>query len=448
MHRIKIAVLADSPKIHTGFGTVNERLCAGFHEAGFDVHAIGLLDHKKDTEKKLPYAFYPVAPMDDLGHKNFDVYIRKIQPNVIFILTDPGNLWNYIYPITTKPITNWFRDGRQYQPVVVSYTPIEGSPSPYSHGESLTMVEGMGGTTVVYCESARKMITKEFPNLDPKIVWHGLDHAPFKKYSNEDRKILRKLVGLDDYFVVGSVGVNKRTKGFTTLIYAAQILREQGRDKGIKFYCHTNPRHETMHGFKLLDLAKQYGVGDMFLWKQEVKFVNSYWVGVDRDAGTLEMARNLVGKTPPEPEQRGFLWTRYDFVSKLNCLDLYVDASQIEGWGLPVMESMACGIPVVSVNDGHVREELHRGASYMLPAEPRRLWETWHSGMRLAVVDPSLVADAIIDAKCNEAFRNELSIAGQAIAKKYKWADSQKKMNKIVKDTYERYFKEWQNDSS
>lgn len=444
MSKIKVAVMSDSPKIHTGFGVVNERLCMGFHEAGFDVHAIGFMDTKPNSNGRLPYSFYPTTPFDELGHKTFGIALRRIEPDVIFILTDPGNLWYYMNPIATKLVADWNRDGRQYRPPVVSYTPIEGSPSPYSHGESLSLVEEQGGTCVMYCETARKVIIKEFPNLSPEIVHHGLDHAPFQRYSDEDRKTLRRLVGLDNFFVIGNVGVNKRTKGFTTLIYAAEILRKEGLDEGIKFYCHTNPVQDTMYGYKLKDLAKQHGVADMFLWKQEVKFSSSYWMGVERDTGTLESAREIAGKIPESPEGRGLLWAGYDYVSKMNCLDLYVDASQCEGWGLCTQEAMACGVPAISVKDQHVREELHRGASFMIETTPLRTWDTWHSGMRLVGIDPAAIALAIIKMKDSPYLRECYSTRGMNMASDYRWENSQEEMSRIVKETYERHIEQWQ----
>ncbi len=448
---IRIAVIGDSPNLQTGFGTVNFELCCGFLEAGFDVHVLCLLENFR-VEKGVGYKLasglklYPTSKFDDLGHKNFGVFLRKVRPDVIFIITDPGNVYQYIGPIVNrKKVGDWKRDGKFYTPPVVTYTPIEGSPAPMTHGASLYTVEHFGGTCVVYCETAKDVITHQFPDLHPEIVHHGLDHAPFQKYDPKDRQGLRKLVGLDDYFVIGSIGVNKRTKGFPTIIYAAQILRENKLDDGIKFYCHTNPHHSTMHGYALQEMTDYYGVSDMFLWKQEAKLMtDNYWSGVPYWSDTLKDARSIFGQTPSEPEARGYLWANYDLISKLNCFDLYLDCSQIEGWGLPVMEAMACGVPAVTVGDFHVRDELHNGASYRIDPLPPRTWDTWHSNMRLVRVDPINVAEAILAFRNDEKLRFEYGRRGRRRAKDFRWKESGEKMSQIVEATYKRYLKDWE----
>lgn len=437
MDKVKIACLGDSPLVHTGFATVTSEIYQGFHEAGFEVHAYGFLHHEEDTDGVLPYNYRPTPHLDDLGHATYGFFLRMVQPDIIFILTDPGNIEQYTHGILTRKQAEYKKDGHAFTPPVICYTPIEGSPSPVSHGQGLLDVQTLGGKVVVYCESAKKAIQKQFPQLKPEVVYHGLDHANFQKYDDADRKLLRKMVGLDDYFVIGSVGVNKRTKGFTTLIYTAQILRRWGQDKDVVFYCHTDPYRDTMWGYKLAELAKFYGVEDMFLWKQELSNDN-YWMGTPRDNGTLADVRQLGDKIPNTPQERGYLWRHYDFVAKMNCLDLYADASQIEGWGLCAGEAMACGVPVISVHDGHVRDEIYSDGAYMVDPLPHRCWSTWHSGMRLVEIDPEIMARAIITMKNNPKLRRVYSEKGLAVAGKYRWQDAKEKMSRLVMEVVER----------
>ncbi len=445
---MKVAVISDSPKVHTGFGIVNRELCRGFHDAGMDVHVYGLLDSREDDENELPYNFYPTPAMDELGHRTFSFFLRSVKPDVIFILTDPGNLHVYLHSMHNKGVADYKRGDDFYRPTVVSYTPIEGSPAPLVHGDALMAVQqAFGGTCVAYCQAGARMIMTQFPDLTPlEIVHHGLDHSNFRRYSDDDRDMIRRLVGLERFFVVGSVGVNKRTKGFPTIIYAAQILKENGYGDDIKFYCHTNPHQHTMEGYKLQDLTDYHGVSDMFLWKQKIQ--DGYWMGIDRDNDSLERCRAIADQTIPTPEERGLLFTMFDMPTMYNCFDVYMDASQIEGWGLGVGESMACGVPAISVYDQHVREEIYSSGAYMITPQPRRVWDTWHSGMRLVSIDPKDVAEAILKMKNSAELREEHSIKGQEMASRYKWDDARNKMVKIVQDTAERHIKQWQEQES
>lgn len=435
---IKVAMLGDSAKRHTGFGTVNAQIAMGFHEAGYEVHMYGFLDNDTDSKGVLPYTFHPTPVLDDLGHRTFGLFLRKVKPDVIFILTDPGNLFIYTYEILNRNAATYTNEfGQEYIPPIVAYAPIEAAPMPEDHGEAMGMVKGMGGEVVVYCESAKRLVNAQFPGINPCIIPHGLDHANFRRYNDEDRHILRELIGWDNKFVVGSVGVNKRTKGFTTLIYAAQIMREKGWDKDLLFYCHTNPTKSTMEGYRLKELTKYYGVEDLFLFKPILKERN-YWLGVERDNNTLEQARKIAGQVPEDPGGRAVLFATYDFVSMLNCLDLYVDCSQVEGWGLPLGEAMACGVPCISIDDDHVRKEVYRLGPVWVKPQPKRLWETWHSGGRLVTVDPERVADAIHSCRAGVIDMDKLSDKGLQAISSYSWKPSQKAFVDLLAEVVER----------
>lgn len=433
---VVMAALSDSPKKQTGFGTVVAELYKGFHDAGAILTAYGFLDHEPDDKKILPYNFRPTPYLDDLAHQTYGFFLRQIKPDVIFMLTDPGNIMMYVHGIVNAGQATYSKDGKDFIPPVVAYTPIEGRPSPLSHGDALSLVQYLNGHVVVYCHSAREAIQEQFPTITPSVVNHGLDHAPFQKYCAEDRKILRELVGLDDKFVIGSVGVNKRTKGFPTMIYTAAYLRSIGQDNGIVFYTHTNPYEETMWGYKLVEMTEYYKVRDMFIFKPDIR--ERYWDGVERDNGTLEQARKLKGLTPDIPERRGFVFGHYDFIARMNCFDLYVDASQIEGWGLGVGEAMACGVPVISVHDKHVRDEVYGEGAYMIDPLPPELWDTWHTGMRLVTINPVDLAHAIMKMRDNPEMREEYSRRGMEVASRYKWDDAREMMVEIVRMTVER----------
>jgi len=428
--KIKIVCLSDSPKITTGFGSVAKEIYRGFYEAGFHMTVVGGLDEEPDSRGELPYKFVPVTSLqsDPVGHSAFVNVVTSVRPDIVWILTDPGNLRILLNLMTRHiPIR---RDGQLAFPIV-AYVPIEGRPLAEDFGAAFTMVQNSGGRVIVYCHSGVEAIKARFPHIHPMVAFHGSDHAPFQRYSKEDRQLLRYLVGFDKYFIVGAIGTNKRTKGHPVLIYAAHHLRELGKDEGIKFYIHTEPDNPVLFGYPLRHLAQCYGVADMFLWKPDPDMKRGGWNrGIERFNGTLKRVREL--SRPNTPAERAMLFGSYDFISRLNCLDVYLDVSEVEGWGLPQFEAMACGVPTVTVNDRGVRSEIHAQGSYVIEPLPEVCWPTSHTGARLAIVDPRVVAEAILTVRASEDLQKELSRQGQEIARKYSWSETRKIMIETV----------------
>lgn len=445
-YRVRIAAMSDSPKLHSGFATVVSELYKGFHDADMELHVLGFMDSEHDYLHQLPYFFNPTTPLDELAHSTFAFFLRKVKPDVIFILTDPGNLAVYASAIIHANAATYLRNGREFVPPIVAYTPIEGMPLMENHKSAFEYVRQTAGKLVFYTETSRNNVRRmgwDDIAEDATVINHGLDHANFRRYSESERRTLRELVGLDKYFIIGTVGANKRTKGFPELIYTARHLREMGADKNIKFYCHTHAKEPTMMGYSLQEIADydwdgQHpgGVADMFLWKQ-IRHPGNYWLGISRDNGSLSSLKELEGKIPDEPSKRGFLFANLDYISVMNTFDMYVDLSQNEGWGLPAGEALACGVPTLMLNDYDVRREIYDGGVHWIEPLLPQVWSTLHTGARLVTVDPEKVARAIVALRHDQKLMHKLSEDGQKVARRYSWKTAQRQMTHIVKEVAE-----------
>jgi len=114
-------------------------------------------------------------------------------------------------------------------------------------------------------------------------------------------------------------------------------------------------------------------------------------------------------------------------------MDAYLDLAQIEGWGLPVGEAMACGLPVVGIRDHWVRDEVYGDARIVIDPIPQRLWPIHSTGAYLPKCDPVDVADALINLREDESRQKLYRFASLEKAACYKWEDSQAKMVDIIK---------------
>lgn len=436
MGEITVATIGDSSKLHTGFAQVMKQINDGFMNASFNLYHFGILDWQPDINRELPYPFWPTSPFDPMGKEEVLRFVQQVEPDIVWIMIDPGNLLTYA--INLIKLNDERKKSNRKTFKILAYPPVEGKPLSMFQATAVKHIMQNEGEVVFWCDSAAREAEKWLPEWTFEHIYFGADHADFRPYTEEQRHMLRYKVGLDKYFAVGSFGVNKRTKGFATLIYAATCLKEWGYEDKIRFYCHTDPFNPVMQGHHLVDMADRYGVKKMFLWKpdnNQEKRGNAY-LGNPRSSNTLievEMSRK-----PRSKEGRMELWSSYDFISKMNCMDLYCDVSQVEGAGLPQLEAMACGVPLISVHDQHVRDEWYGDTAYMMEPLSPDLWETWHTGARLVTLDPLHVAQAIDQMYRSPELRELIVQRGLERMTQFKWADTQEKMVQKVKELYAR----------
>ncbi len=104
-----------------------------------------------------------------------------------------------------------------------------------------------------------------------------------------------------------------------------------------------------------------------------------------------------------------------DLPALYNLADLFVFPSFYEGFGLPSLEAMACGTPVVTSNTSSLPEVVGDGALLVSPQEVEALTDA----MERALGDPSL--------------RKELRSKGLERAKRFRWDEAAKQLLAIYK---------------
>jgi glycosyltransferase involved in cell wall biosynthesis len=166
-------------------------------------------------------------------------------------------------------------------------------------------------------------------NIPAHYIPHGVELDTFKPFTEAKKRKLRESFGVPrDAFVVGMVAANQdgkfpTRKGFERILPAIANHRKKGLDN-LYLYIHTLPGRE-LGGVPLIDVVKAFGAQD--------------YVFLPRP-GTFEM---------------GGL-SREELAELYNVFNLYACPSMAEGFGLPLIEAQACGIPVIATNFSACRE--------------------------------------------------------------------------------------------
>jgi glycosyltransferase involved in cell wall biosynthesis len=163
----------------------------------------------------------------------------------------------------------------------------------------------------------------------------------------------------------------------------------------------THQRKNILTVLKVLENLRSQGLS-VCLWKTGSQFT------IEQKAFILEyrLEQCIVHWGNPDKDI---------LVSLYNAADLLLSPSLYEGFGLTIVEAMACGTPVVTSNLSSIPEV------------------TGNAAILLEPTDVTGIVNAIINLKLNPAYRQELSNKGLIRSKFFKWERTAEKIINVYK---------------
>lgn len=315
---MKTIIHSNSPWAGTGYGQQCAQLASLLHEDGHDV-AVS--------------AFYGLHGAM-LAWNGMNVY--------------PGGFDAYGNDVLAKHATHHFGgdihggllitlvDVWVLQPDIISklytacWTPVDHQPAP---PRVITMLEASGAWPIAMSRFGERMLTDA--GLAPLYAPHGIDTETFKP--GDKLQARRNLSIPESAFVVGMVAANKGRpprKGWPQAIAAFRQFLDHHDDAYL--YLHTEPTG-AIQGVDLLALLAAHRIPP-----GRVRFSDSYY-------------SQHVGCPPA-------------FVADIyRSLDVLLSPSYGEGFGIPIVEAQACGVPVI-VTDWTAMTELC-GAGWLVDGD-------------------------------------------------------------------------------
>lgn len=367
--RKRILWIGDSPSLHTGYGVMTREILCRLHRRGtYDLACLGWFHREGHVDaSKDGYAMYatlenqPGSPAWD--PKAVDEAIESFRPDLVVTL---GNLSS----VDQMPASRYRRFITW-----IGYFPIEGRALSSWRVELLRSMD----QAVTLSQFGKEEVALAVPEIDCQVIPPGVDLQVFRPLSQARR--IRERAGLADRFVVGCVARNHRRKQLPVLIEAFSEFHRLHRRSVL--YLHADPYD---YGWNLLEIIEQFGVQDCTLLTE----------GLHSGRGVPDRELNEL----------------------YNLFDVMVLPSMAEGFGLPILESMAAGTPVVATGFSAPEELLH-GRGELL--QPMSLVTEDATHTELAITSTQSIVASLERLYRNKRLREEYRKSSRAFALQYNW---------------------------
>lgn len=387
--------------VSTGFARCTHAVCDELHARGHEVQVLAMnFFGNPQIQARYPYELWPAMDLTDGGQDTFGEtrlprMVRRFQPDVIVLLNDPWNIAQYLERMRVKlgGLDKSYHDVGL--PPVVGWLAVDAENNPSEHLNYLEHV-------VTWTNFGSDELVKGGYTGPTSVVPLGVDVDQFRPVAQAHArsKILPVQVPADS-FIVGMVGRNQPRKrlDLALCIFGKWITEHQIDDAYI--YMHVAPTGEQ--GCELAQVASHYGC-----------------------------AHRLIKATPTV----GLGATEETMPLVYNSFDVYLNTSSGEGFGLPALEAMACGVPCV-VSDFSGLGEWTGESAVKVPCSSMQLNAPLNSFAYTigGVMDIQQGVNALNSMYRNDQLRNMHGKRGQNLATFMPWSKTGNGMADAVEQT-------------
>jgi glycosyltransferase involved in cell wall biosynthesis len=311
MRKLRIGILSDSPFFVTGYATIASNIANILSNKGHDViyFANGYMGQN----------IIPGATFEDGRKLNFTIlgggreqYFKDLLP----IYTKQYNLDVLLILLDTFMLYPWFLQLDLSPAKVIFYYPSDGgSGMPLGCEQILKKVD----LAVAMAKFGQKQV-KDMYNINTSYIPHAVFTNVFYPLRKEEKLLLKERWGLKNKFIVGSVFRNQGRKMADRTIKAFALFARNNPDAIL--FLHTDPQ-DAAQVFDLYQLILRYKIENRVLFSG-MKFF------------------------------KGFTYAQMNEV--YNLMDVFILTTSGEGFGIPIIEAMSCGVPVLATDYTTTRE--------------------------------------------------------------------------------------------
>lgn len=367
---LKILWHSVAPQIRSGYGTITRHIIGRLFQLEYDT--IISAYYGIEAGGVVLINGVPCVPcarhMGSFGEGSYKQHFKSFQRNVGILASD---FWAF----------PWFPGDGRYS---IMYSPMDH----VNYAPHLRELVKKYDKVASFLPFQQKEL--ESYGTKSTVVPHGVD----KIFTPMDQTEARKEAKFDtDAFMIGIVSANsdkEMRKSWGEIFTAAEYIKNNYPDihRDIRYFCHVDP--EDPKGVSLKGLAHLHGVLERF--------------------GFEDSHLSVVGI--PDIEMR-LLY---------NSFDVLLCPSKREGFGLPILEAMACGTPVIAHNFSSMPDLVGHNAERGWLVDTALMTDTPILATS-AIPSVDSIVEQILDAYNNEQKRKEKGEAAAEFAKTMYWDD-------------------------
>lgn len=367
MRKKKILFVSEASYLNTGYATYSREVITRLQATGkYDIAEFsiyGTVDHK--DRGSIPWKNYPNMPdagsseqndayrsdgANQFGKWRFERVCIDFKPDIVCTIRD----WWMDAFIQHSPLRKYFQ--------WIWMPTVDASPQNEEWIDSFASAD----TVLTYSDWAVDVL-KEYSNtVNVKRSATPSASEEFKPVA--DKNAHKAKMGIPpEWKIIGTVMRNQRRKLFPELFEAfGKYLKETG-EKNTYLYCHTS---FPDNGWDLPKHLVEHEVMSRVLFTYVCSSCQN--VSYSHFADTVQPC-NRCGDFASKLTSVSSGASRSVLSDIYNLFDVYIQPASSEGFGIPIVEAAACGVPVMATDYSAMETEVRKLAGYPIKLRAKHL---------------------------------------------------------------------------